>query len=291
MNGRYQDQVVVITGVNDRGIGGAIAERLAEEGAKLAILWRERPKRLFNRLNKRGAEYIELACDVTQQTSVDAAISAIVERFERIDVLVNNAGVEHSATLEETNDDQWQQVIDVNLTGAMRVIRSSIPHFTEQSGAIVNLASVLGIAGCGGFPAYSATKAGIIGLTQSLAMELAPRGIRAVCVAPALVHTPMIHKYVANMTSESEEQIRQAHPLGIGSPQDVAAAVAFVASQEARWITGITLPLGWSAAFPLPMQQFLPTKAEEPDSSAKLLKFDEWAAPVEEEKPLRRATG
>ncbi len=291
MNSRYQDQVVVITGVNDRGIGGAIAERLAEEGAKLALLWHERPKRLFNRLNKRDVEYLDISCDVTQQASVNEAISEVVDHFGRIDVLINNAGVDHSATLEETNDDQWNQVVDVNLTGAMRVIRSSIPHLTEQSGAIVNLASVLGVAGCGGFSAYSATKAGIIGLTQSLAMEMAPRGIRAVCVAPALVHTPMVHKYISSMTNGTEEQIQQSHPLGIGAPQDVAAAVAFIASQEARWITGVTLPLGWSAAFPLPMQQFLSPKSEESKTQGASIKFDNRSEQPEQEIPARRATG
>lgn len=277
MNGRFTGQVVVITGVNDRGIGGAIAERLANEGASLALLWKDRPKRLLNRLTKRSQPFFEIECDVTQQASVKTAISESVAHYGHINTLINNAGVEHSANLEETSDDDWQQVIDVNLTGAMRVIREVLPNLVDGNGAIINLASVLGIAGCGGFPAYSATKAGIIGLSQSIAMELAPRGIRSVCVAPALVHTPMIHKYVKEMTPESEEQIKQSHPLGVGSPQDVAAAVAFVASPEARWITGVTLPLGWSSAFPLPMQQF--SQANNLQNST--LPIAEWQTPAE----------
>lgn len=267
LNGRFANQVVVISGVNDRGIGGAIAERLASEGARLAILWKDRPQRLLKRFEKREIPFVDIECDVTDSNSVTQAMAKVTQHWSEIHVLVNNAGVEHSGTVCETADEEWQHVVDVNLTGAMRLIRESIPHLVDQSGVIVNLASVLGIAGCGGFPAYSATKAGIIGLSQSVAMELAPRGIRSVCIAPALVQTPMIHKYVQNLSSEAEEQIKLSHPLGVGTPQDVASAVAFVASPEARWITGITLPLGWSSAFPLPMQQFSQSQQTVPHPS------------------------
>ncbi|MCA8996128.1 MAG: SDR family oxidoreductase [Planctomycetaceae bacterium] len=266
MNGRFEGHTVVITGVNDRGIGGAIARRFAEEGASLALLWHERPNRLLKLMGKRQDDVLEIPCDVTQQECVDASIDSIVQRFGKIDILVNNAGIDHSGCLEDLADEDWSRVIDVNLTGAMRMIRSCLPHITEGSGAIVNLASVLGLAGCGGFPAYSATKAGMIGLAQSLAMELAPRGIRAVCVAPALVMSPMTHKYLTSLDENFDQELAKSHPLGPGTPQDVAAAVAFVASQEARWITGITLPLGWSAAFPLPMQQFLVPRQKRNDA-------------------------
>jgi NAD(P)-dependent dehydrogenase (short-subunit alcohol dehydrogenase family) len=121
---------------------------------------------------------------------------------------------------------------------------------------IVNIASALGIAGCSTFAAYSASKAGLIGMTQSVAAELAPRGIRAVCVAPALVHTPMLHRHIDSQTPEIMKQIEASHPLGVGTAHDVAAAVAFLASHEARWITGVTLPLGWLPAFPLPSEPF-----------------------------------
>lgn len=294
LDGRFKEQVVVITGVSDRGIGGAIAERLAEEGASLALLWHESPRRLLQRLTRRKANFTERECDVTSQESVTAAIQAVVQRFGHIDVLINNAGVDHAATLEETSDDDWQNVVDVNLTGSMRMIRTSLPHMVDGTSAIVNLASVLGVAGCGGFSAYSATKAGVIGLTQSLAMELAPRGIRAVCIAPALVHTPMIHKYIAEMTPQTAEQIESSHPLGVGTPQDVAAVVAFVASSEARWITGVTLPLGWAAAFPLPMSQFLGTnRADSPTSgeSTASIKIRPWLEESQRLTNPRRATG
>src|SRR6056297_727935 len=132
MHGRFEGQVAVITGVNDRGISDAIAERLADEGATVAVLWLERPTRLLKKLTKRGATFIDRECDVTNQLSVEAAIQSIVEQFGRIDVLVNNAGIDHSGNLGETSDDDWQRVVDVNLTGAMRVIRATLPHFNDD---------------------------------------------------------------------------------------------------------------------------------------------------------------
>lgn len=267
LDGRFADKIVVVTGVNDRGIGAAIAERLSDEGATVCLLWKDRPLRLLKRLSRRNRSFLEIECDVTSHSSVSLAVERIVDTYSCIDILVNNAGIDHNGTLEETSEDEWQRVVDVNLTGSMRMIRSTLPHLKRGSGAIINLASVLGIAGCGGFSAYSATKAGIIGMTQSLAMDLAPQGIRAVCVAPALVQTPMIHKYIETMNESDEELIQQSHPLGIGTPQDVASAVAFMASAEARWITGVTLPLGWAATFSLPVQN-PSTKADKSNEHA-----------------------
>jgi NAD(P)-dependent dehydrogenase (short-subunit alcohol dehydrogenase family) len=245
-----------VTGVGERGIGAAIVERLADEGAALALLWKEPPGRVLQRLQRREAAFIDCECDVTRQQDVDRAIDACMSQFGQIDVLVNNAGVEGASKLDELADSTWETAIAVNLTGAMRMARGVLPYLPDREGAIVNIASALGIAGCGTFSAYSASKAGLIGFTQSLAAELAPRGVRAVCIAPALVHTPMLHKHIDRQTPEVLQQIEACHPLGVGAPQDVAAAVAFLASDEARWITGITLPLGWLPTFSLPREPF-----------------------------------
>ncbi len=254
---RFVDKVVLITGTSDRGIGGAIAERLAEEGAKVALAARREPKRLLKRLAKLGRGHLLVECDVTVLADTQRAVAACVAEFGRVDVLVNNAGVEIARKIDQFEEHDWQALLDVNLSGAIRMTQASLPQLTSPGGVIVNISSALGLGGCAGFSVYSATKAGLSGLTQSLAWELAPKGIRVVAVAPGLVHTPMIHKHIDHLTAESWAQIQACHPLGMGSPHDVASAVAFLASNDARWITGITLPLGFAQAYPLPTEPFL----------------------------------
>jgi len=265
---RFSGKVAVLTGVGERGIGAAIAERLAEEGAALLLLWKEHPGRVLQRLQRRQAAVIDLECDVTKQADVNAAIDYCLSNYGQIDVLVNNAGVEGAAPIEELDDETWETAIAVNLTGAMRMSRAVLPFLPERDGVIVNIASALGIAGCGSFAAYSASKAGLIGFTQSLAMEQAPHGIRAVCVAPALVHTPMLHRHMDHQTPEIVRQVEACHPLGVGTVHDVAAAVAFLASSEARWITGVTLPLGWMPSFALPGEPFSRANASRQPAAA-----------------------
>ena len=273
MDRRFEGKVALITGVGERGIGAAIAERLADEGAALALLWKDPPGRTLQRLKRRNAPVVDCECDVTVPADIDRAIEACMSQFGQIDVLVNNAGVEAAAPLGDLPDALWETAIAVNLTGAMRMTRRVLPYLPEQEGVIVNIASALGIAGCSTFAAYSASKAGLIGMTQSVAAELAPRGIRAVCVAPALVHTPMLHRHIDSQTAEVLQQIEACHPLGVGAAHDVAAAVAFLASTEARWITGVTLPLGWLPSFPLPSGPFQqPARVVEKDEQRPVLR-------------------
>jgi 3-oxoacyl-[acyl-carrier protein] reductase len=254
---RFTGKVAVVTGASDRGIGGAIAERLASEGAAIAMLSREEPKRLAKRLNRMQCQSFWTHCDITKANEVTEAVEQMVGQFGRIDVLVNNAGVEYAKPFEKFTDDEWQGLLDVNLHGAIRMSRAVLPHFPETGGAIVNVASALGIGGCPSFSIYSAAKAGLIGLTQSLAWELGPRKIRVVAVAPALVATPMTLKHMEHLTPEVHAKLEAIHPLGVGLPHDVSGAVAFLASDDARWVTGITLPLGWAPQFSLPVEQFM----------------------------------
>lgn len=254
---RFAGKVAIITGASDRGIGGAIALRLSQEGAAVALLSRSVPTRLLKRLDKLEHGAVHTAGDVTRADAVQRAIDDCMGEFGKIDIVVNNAGVEIARSLDRFTDDQWRQVLDVNLSGAIALTRAALPHLAEPGGVIVNIASALALGGCPGFSVYSASKAALVGFTQSLAWELAPRRQRVVAVAPGLVHTPMIHKHLASLTPEVERQIEASHPLGMGMPDDVAAAVAFLASEEARWITGVTLPLGWAQHYPLPTEQFL----------------------------------
>jgi NAD(P)-dependent dehydrogenase (short-subunit alcohol dehydrogenase family) len=254
---RFAGKVALVTGASDRGIGGEIAVRLAREGASVALVSRRVPERLLKKVNRFEHGSLHTAGDVTKNDDVKRAIDDCMEEFGKIDVVVNNAGVEIARSLDRFDDDQWRQLIDVNLNGAIAVTKAALPYLTSPGGVIVNVASALGLGGCAGFSVYSASKAGLIGFTQSLAWELSPKGIRVVAVAPGLVHTPMIHKHVAHLTPEVWAQIEACHPLGMGRPDDVAAAVAFLASSDARWITGITLPLGWAQHYPLPTGQFM----------------------------------
>lgn len=254
---RFAGKVALVTGASDRGIGGAIAMRLASEGAGVALISRSRPTRLLKRLDKLDHGAVFTTGDVTSTADVRRAIDDCMGEFGKIDIVVNNAGVEIARAIDRFTDDEWREVLDVNLSGAIAVTRAALPHLAEPGGVIVNISSALALGGCPGFSIYSASKAALLGFTQSLAWELAPRNQRVVAVAPGLVHTPMIHKHLASLTPEVERQIEASHPLGMGMPDDVAAAVAFLASEEARWITGVTLPIGWAQHYPLPTEQFL----------------------------------
>ena len=255
MSRRFAQKVAVVTGVNDRGIGAAIAERIAEEGGAVAALHFDgRPNRTLKRLAKKGEPVLDVHCDITSEESVQAAVDAVMGEFGQIDVLVNNAGAERAGLLEEQSDADWSLMVDVNLTGTMRMTRACLRYLAEPGGAVVNLSSALAVGGAAGFGAYAASKAGIIGMTQSLAVEVAGKGQRAVCVAPALVHTPMLHEHIKTSTPEDMKRMEEAHVIGTGIVQDVAAAVAFLASDEARWVTGVTLPMGYLNQFKLPYE-------------------------------------
>jgi 3-oxoacyl-[acyl-carrier protein] reductase len=254
---RFAGKVALITGASDRGIGGEIAVRLAREGAALSLLSRRVPERLLKKVGRFEHGGIHTAGDVTKTADVRRAVEECTRQFGKIDVVVNNAGVELARSLDKFEDDEWRELIDINLNGAIAVTRAALPHLAAPGGVVVNIASALGLGGCPGFSVYSASKAGLIGFTQSLAWELAPKGIRVVAVAPGLVHTPMIHKHVSQLTPAIWAQIEACHPLGMGRPDDVAAAVAFLASSDARWITGVTLPLGWALHYPLPTGEIM----------------------------------
>ena len=254
---RFAGKVALVTGASDRGIGGEIAVRLAREGAAVALISRRVPERLLKKVNRFEHGAVHTVGDVTKNDDVKRAIDDCMGEFGKIDIVVNNAGVELARSLDKFDDDDWRQLIDINLNGAIAVTKAALPYLASPGGVIVNIASALGLGGCPGFSVYSASKAGLIGFTQSLAWELAPKGIRVVAVAPGLVHTPMIHKHVSQLTPEIWAKIEACHPLGMGRPDDVAAAVAFLASADARWITGITLPLGWAYHYPLPTGQMM----------------------------------
>lgn len=254
---RFAGKVALVTGSNDKGIGGEIALRLASEGASVALLSRRHPQRLIKRLEKFQRGVVHTQGDVTKPADLQRYLDDCLAAFGKVDIVVNNAGVEIARPLENFPDEEWRQLLEINLQGAIGLCKAALPHLPAPGGAIINIASALALGGCAGFSVYSASKAGLIGFTQSLAWEVAARGIRVVAVAPGLVATPMILKHAAHLTPDVWKQIESSHPLGVGRAEDVAAAVAFLASDDARWITGVTLPLGWASHYPLPTGQFL----------------------------------
>lgn len=254
---RFAGKVALVTGASNRGIGGAIAERLAREGAVVVAASLHEPTRLLTRLDEAKLACSWNHCDVTKPDQVTRTIDAVVEELGRLDVVINNAGYDVAGPFSRLTDAQWQQIVEVNLSGVMHVSRAALPQLEIWRGVIVNITSASGLGGTPGLAAYSAVKAGVDGMTRSLAVEYAPKSIRVVGVAPALVKTPMSARYAAGMTTKVWDKLVDCHPLGIGATQDVASTVAFLASHEARWISGITIPLGWMPSYPLPFDAYL----------------------------------
>jgi ketoreductase len=238
---RLADRVAFVTGAS-RGIGEAIARRLGAEGARVVLAARDREacERHAAGMRAAGQEALAVACDVTDRASVALAIGAAVERWARIDILVNNAGLGGRTPLDDPDDARWDAILATNLTAVFRVIREAARHLSE-GGRVINLSSVLGRFGVPGYAAYAASKHGVIGLTRSLALELAPRQITVNAICPGWVETEMAREGFRGLGSE--EQGRQAAarmaPLNrVLHPDEIAGLVAYLASDDARSITG-----------------------------------------------------
>ena len=234
---RFVGRVVVVTGAG-HGIGRAVAERLAAEGARLVLADLDEDAATATAERLLPAEVVATHCDVHLRPSVDACIDLAVRHFGQLDVLVNVAGGSIvMPAFEDMTDEAWNEMLDLNLTGAMRCIRAALPHLRQRpTAAIVSISSVNGLAGFGEV-AYSSAKAGLGLLTRNLAITLGPAGIRVNAVAPGTVRTR-----VWDGQDGGADRLRPVYPLGrVGEPSDIAAAVAFLASDDAAWITGVTL--------------------------------------------------
>ena len=236
----FKDRVALVTG-GARGIGKEICQRLHALGAQVAVcdVNLEGARALAEELSRSGPPARAYACDVADPKGAEACVEQALKDFGRIDVLVNNAGITRDGLLMRMADDQWRKVLDVNLSGTFHMTRAvARPMLKARAGAIVNIASVVGVIGNAGQANYSASKAGVIGLTMTSAREFASRGVRVNAVAPGFIDTEM----TAALSAEQKAKLTEAVPLSrLGTPADVARAVCFLASDEASYVTGQVL--------------------------------------------------
>ena len=232
-------KTALVTGAS-RGIGRAIALRLAEDGANVAVIYAgsaDKAEAVVNEITALGVNAKAYRCNVADSAAVNETEKAVTNDLGKIDILVNNAGITRDGLMLRMKDEDFDAVLDTNLKGAFNMIRACYSGFIrKKSGRIINISSVSGIMGNAGQANYSASKAGVIGLTKSVARELASRGITCNAVAPGFIQTDMTENLGDN------NPLLNSIPLGrMGKPEDIAAAVAFLASDSAAYITGEVL--------------------------------------------------
>jgi 3-oxoacyl-[acyl-carrier protein] reductase len=229
--------MALVTGASG-GIGSAIAKGLAAQGARLAVSG-SNVEKLEAFRTELGGEHVALACDLSDAAAVDALVPRAVEALGRLDILVNNAGVTRDNLAMRMKDEEWSDVIRVNLEASFRLARAALkPMMRARNGRIISITSVVGATGNPGQANYAASKAGLIGMSKSLAMEIASRGITVNCVAPGMIRSAMTDA----LNEEQRQSIFARIPAGkLGEGEDVAAAVVFLASREAGYVTGQTI--------------------------------------------------
>lgn len=234
---RFEGKVALVTAAA-QGIGSAVARRLADEGASVVVTDLQEEK-LGEVAAGIGEQALPVRVDVTNRDDVDAAVAAAVERFGRLDVVVNNAGgCIVSTAPEDSTSEEWHAQLDLTLVGASRCIQAALPQLVKNRGNVVTISSVNGLAAFGNIE-YAAAKAGQIAMTVNYAARYGDLGVRFNVVAPGTIRTP-------NWDNQPDtlERFEKMYPLGrVGEPEDIAAAVAFLASDDASWITGHTLPV------------------------------------------------
>ena len=234
---KLKDKVAIVTGAS-RGIGEAIARKFCQEGASVMLCSRSASSvtAVAESFVPEGWNAKSTQADISNKADVEALVDFTQKEFYRIDILVNNAGITRDALFMRMMDEDWDAVLQTNLTGTAYCMRAVIrPMMRQKSGRIINISSVVGLMGNVGQANYAASKAGIIGLTKSIAKEVGRRGITVNAIAPGFITTEM----TASLSEQDQQQMRERIPLGIfGLPEDVAEAALFLASEAARYITG-----------------------------------------------------
>jgi 3-oxoacyl-[acyl-carrier protein] reductase len=236
----------LVTGASG-GLGSAIAKSLAAQGARLALSGSNAAK-LEAFAKELGGDHVTLVCNLSNSEEVDQLVPRAVEALGKLDILVNNAGVTRDNLAMRMKDEEWDQVIKVNLEGAFRLMRAAMkPMMRARHGRIINITSVVGVTGNPGQANYVASKAGLIGMSKAFAQEVASRGITVNCVAPGFMTSAMTDA----LTDAQKEGILSRIPAGaMGSGEDIGAAVVYLASNEAGYVTGQTLHVNGGMAMP-----------------------------------------
>lgn len=250
METTFKNKVAIVTG-GSFGIGRATAVAFAKKGTKVVIADCVEGSETLNTIKALGGEAIFIQCDVSKTEDVKAMIEKTIATFGRLDYAFNNAGIEGSnGTTQECTEENWDKTIGINLKGIWLCMKYEIPEILKQGkGVIINCASIAGLVGYIGLPAYVASKHGIIGLTKTAALEYAKQGIRVNAVCPGAIKTPMIDRITGNK-KEVEEQFAGLEPIGrLGQPEEVANAVLWLCSDEASFVTGHAMAVdgGWVA--------------------------------------------
>jgi 3-oxoacyl-[acyl-carrier protein] reductase len=238
VSGRLEGRCALVTGAS-RGIGAAVALRLASEGAAVAVNYagsEAAAADVAETIRAAGASAVVLRADVSDPAAAAELVTQAAAQLGGLDILVNNAGITRDGLLVRMSDADWADVLGTNLTGAFSVTRAASRIMMKaRRGSIINMASVIGLVGNAGQANYAAAKAGLIGLTKSVARELAPRNVRCNAIAPGFIETDMTASLSEEVRASAMEQVAMRR---FGSPADVAALVAFLASDEAAYITG-----------------------------------------------------
>ncbi|MBN9065437.1 MAG: glucose 1-dehydrogenase [Rhizobiales bacterium] len=254
MSKRLEGKVALITG-GGRGIGAGISERFLEEGAKVAIVQRNAPPREF----AENLSVLFVQADLSRSADISRAVDAVVEKFNRLDVVVNNAGVMFEKTVEEMSEEDWDQMMDINLKAPFLVTKHSMPHLKRSgAGSIVNIGSIEGLGSNPGHPAYSASKAGIHGFTAAVAVDHGRDGVRCNAIAPGWISSNLSEIYIENMPDSDRvrRELLMMHPVGrLGQPRDVGNLAVWLASEESAFVTGQVYVIdgGRTKKLPLPV--------------------------------------